>query len=80
MKKLKDRIYGSLNNSFGGALADAFYEQFHLEFKVSWSIIDMATQSRRVDGKKFTRKQYDFIKTYESAYLQAMQEVYRFGL
>ena len=73
MKK-KRTLYLRLNDEFGRCLAEAFEDRFGIAVETNWNIVTMTKVTTRVDDKKLTKDQYEFISAYSRGFYKAAEE------
>lgn len=74
--KLLLKMHEELNDKFREDLKGVVQEEFGIEVESSWNIIAMRLITTRVDGRKFTKAQYDFMDTWEKGFLAAKERVF----
>jgi hypothetical protein len=77
--KLKIKIGKALNDAFAASLKAAFNKQYNIEITTEYSIFSGSLITRRVDNKKLTRTQHNFIRAYEIAWSDAIIIISNYG-
>lgn len=74
MKKI-DKIYFQLQNTFSAKLDAAALEVLGTEFETAFDILILRLVTKRVDGKRISKKDWAFIEAYSRGYQEAMNQV-----
>lgn len=61
-----------VNDEFSTHLKAEFAKKFGRELSTNYNILAMALISKPADGKPFTKKQKDWVETFDSGYSAAM--------
>lgn len=71
-----EKMASQLNENYRMILPEKFTEKFGLTISTTFNIFTMSLISTRDDGQDFSPEQAEFIMSFESGYLAAMNQVH----
>lgn len=71
-----EKMSRTLNDNFPDKLKEEFKKKFDIEINTSFSIFTMKLHTTRADDHPMTQEQFDWIASFETGYMAAMNQVW----